>query len=101
MQKTNFLKELVSNLTLQITAAIPESLNEECSTLRKDIERHCKRIITKTCAKLDVVTREEFDVQTNVLLRTRKKLEALQKQLDEMTEQLHAAPKKGNKKHHE
>ena len=43
----------------------------------KDIEKNVKALFQGGLAKLDVVPRAEFDVQTKVLARTREKLEAL------------------------
>lgn len=44
----------------------------------KDIERNVKAAMTSGFAKLDLVTREEFDIQAQVLAKTRAKLEALE-----------------------
>jgi BMFP domain-containing protein YqiC len=44
----------------------------------KDIERNVKAMMTQGFSKLDLVTREEFDIQTQVLTKTRAKLEALE-----------------------
>ena len=46
-----------------------------------DIEKNLRAILQSVFAKLDLVTREEFDVQQAVLLRTREKLEALEAQV--------------------
>lgn len=70
MPKADFFK----NLTDRLSEAFPEHL----TTLKKDFEKNCQRILTSTFTKLDLVTREEFDIQTKVLLRTRKKLEELE-----------------------
>jgi BMFP domain-containing protein YqiC len=48
-----------------------------------DIEKNMKAMLTATFARLDLVTREEFDVQVAVLQRTREKLEALEARLAE------------------
>ena len=50
----------------------------------KDIERNMKAMLAATFARLDLVTREEFDLQVAVLQRTREKLEALETQLARM-----------------
>lgn len=73
MSKTNFLKQLAA----QITDALPSHLG----ILKKDFEKNCDAILAKAFAKFDLVTREEFDVQTKVLGRTRKKLEEMEEQL--------------------
>ena len=44
----------------------------------RDAEKNLKSMLSGALAKLDLVTREEFDVQAGVLLRTREKLEALE-----------------------
>lgn len=44
----------------------------------KDIEKNLRAVLQGVFAKLDLVTREEFDVQQAVLLRTREKLDALE-----------------------
>lgn len=73
MSKTNFLKDLASQLT--------EALPTHVGTLKKDFEKNCHSILGKAFAKFDLVTREEFDTQTKVLGRTRKKLEELEEHL--------------------
>ncbi len=49
-----------------------------------DIEQNLKAGLTAMLGKLDLVTREEFDVQTEVLSRTREKLAALETRLAEL-----------------
>ena len=49
-----------------------------------DIEKNLRAVLQSVFAKLDLVTREEFDVQQAVLLRTREKLEALEKQVAQL-----------------
>jgi BMFP domain-containing protein YqiC len=58
----------------------------------KDIEKNVKSMMTQGFAKLDLVTREEFDIQALVLAKTRAKLEALETRLAEL-EAKTAAPK--------
>ncbi|MDR3400067.1 accessory factor UbiK family protein [Pandoraea fibrosis] len=50
----------------------------------KDIERNVKSLLNQGFTRLDLVTREEFDVQAQVLARTREKLEALEKRVAEL-----------------
>ena len=49
----------------------------------KDIEKNVKAMLSSSLARLDLVPRAEFDVQAQVLLKTREKLEALEKRLSE------------------
>ena len=49
-----------------------------------DIEKNAKALLSSFFAKLDLVTREEFDIQAQVLLRTREKLALLEQRLNEL-----------------
>ncbi len=73
MSKANFLKTLAAQLT--------EALPTHVGTLKKDFEKNCNSILSKAFSKFDLVTREEFDTQTKVLGRTRKKLEELEEHI--------------------
>jgi BMFP domain-containing protein YqiC len=57
------------------------------SSPAKDIEKNVRALLAQGFAKLDLVTREEFDVQTQVLVRTREKLAALEKLVAELEAQ--------------
>jgi BMFP domain-containing protein YqiC len=50
----------------------------------RDIEKNVRAMLASTFARLDLVTREEFDVQTAVLARTREKLVQLEAKLAEL-----------------
>ena len=54
----------------------------------KDIEKNLKAMMSQGFAKLDLVTREEFDVQSQVLANTRARLEALETQVATLEAQL-------------
>ncbi len=56
----------------------------------KDIERNVKAAMTSGFSKLDLVTREEFDIQAQVLAKTRTKLEALELRVSELEARLGA-----------
>jgi BMFP domain-containing protein YqiC len=70
----------------------PGSLDELASRIGKaieasparDIEKNVRVLLTSGLARLDLVTRQEFDVQAQVLLRTREKLDRLEAQLAEL-----------------
>jgi BMFP domain-containing protein YqiC len=53
----------------------------------RDIEKNMRALLAQGFAKLDLVTREEFDVQTQVLARTREKLTALEARVAELEAQ--------------
>ena len=46
-----------------------------------DIEKNARALLSGFFAKLDLITREEFDIQAQVLLRTREKLTALEERV--------------------
>ena len=55
----------------------PGNLPESLGSLKDEIERQAKAVVHGILARMDLVTRDELDVQLNVLMRTREKLEAL------------------------
>lgn len=81
MKKSDFLNDLSSRLS----KALPSGLK----SMKDDVEKNFHAILQKAFAKLELVTREEFDSQTKVLARTRKKLEALEKEVKELEGILH------------
>ena len=50
----------------------------------RDMEKNLRAMLAATFARLDLVTREEFDVQSEVLARTREKLVQLEAKLAEL-----------------
>jgi BMFP domain-containing protein YqiC len=50
----------------------------------RDVEKNLKAMLTGALSRLDLVTREEFDIQARVLLRTREKLDALEVRVAEL-----------------
>ena len=63
---------------------VPRGVRES----REELQQNFKAVLQSGLAKLDLVTREEFEVQREVLLRTREKLEALQATVAELEAQL-------------
>jgi len=64
-----------------------EDIGNKMSTLlanspAKDIEKNAKAVMTGLFSKLDLVTREEFDIQAQVLARTRQKLKELEARVE-------------------
>lgn len=66
----------------QIFQQVQDALPEGVKALGQEAESKLKQTLQAQLSKLDLVTREEFDVQTQVLLRTREKLEKLEHRLD-------------------
>jgi len=54
----------------------------------KDIEKNMKAMLNQGFSKLDLLTREEFDIQAEVLQRTRARLEALEARVAELESRL-------------
>ena len=54
------------------------------NTPATDVEKNLRALLSATFAKLDLVTREEFDVQREVLLRAREKITQLETRLAEL-----------------
>ena len=56
----------------------------------KDVEKNVKAFFSAGMSRLDLVTREEFDVQAKVLARTREKLAALEQRVADLEAQMNA-----------
>ena len=65
--------KILDELARRLSGALPPGMKE----LQDDLERTLRTAVQSALARLDLVTREEFDVQAQVLARTREKLEAL------------------------
>jgi len=70
----------IDRLMADISGRLPTDLGG----LRSEVERNIRSVLAETVSRLDLITREEFDIQQQVLLRTREKLEALEKQVAEL-----------------
>lgn len=70
----------LEEIAKQITDSIPPGVKQ----VAEGIEGKVKQVLQSQLNRLDFVSREEFDVQTNVLQRTREKLLALEARLDEL-----------------
>lgn len=76
----------IDDLARRLSSLVPPGLREG----REELQENFKSVLQAGLARLDLVTREEFDVQQAVLLRTREKLEALQAQVSQLEAQLGA-----------
>ncbi len=70
----------IEKLAKKLAESVPEGLR----SVREDLEKNFHSVLRKGISKLDLVTREEFEVQEAVLTRTREKLEALAAKLDDL-----------------
>ena len=69
-----------------LARSLAESLPEGLRAVRDDLESNFRAVLKAGLARLDLVTREEFEVQASILARAREKLEALEKRLAELEE---------------
>jgi len=78
----------LDDLVQRLGNALPPALHH----LRRDMEKNFRAILQSAFSQMNLVSREEFDVQAALLKRTREKLERLEAQIEELERQL---------KHHE
>ncbi len=76
--------KLLDDLTRRLAGAMPPA----AKAMQADMEKNLRATVQAALAKLDLVTREEFDVQTKVLARSRAMIEQLEKQVAELEAQL-------------
>jgi BMFP domain-containing protein YqiC len=67
--------EKLDDLARRLSSLVPPSLRDG----RDELQENFKSVLQSGLAKLDLVTREEFEVQRAVLLRTRERLDELQR----------------------
>jgi len=79
-----FDTKAIDDIASRLAGAVPPGLN----TLKEDLEKNIHAILQSVLGKLDLVTREEFEVQKMVLAKTRSKLEDLEKRVAEIEQQL-------------
>ena len=72
--------ESIENIARKLAEAVPQGLK----SVREDLESNFRSVLSASLTKLDLVTREEFEVQEAVLAKTRDKLEALEARLAEL-----------------
>ena len=72
----------LDELARRLSTLVPPGLREG----REELQQNFKSVLQAGLGKLDLVTREEFDVQRAVLLRTREKLDALEQRLAELAD---------------
>jgi hypothetical protein len=75
-----FDPKAIDDIANRLAGAIPPGLNN----LKDDLEKTFQAILQGALGKLDLVTREEFEVQKMVLAKTRLKLEDIERRVSEM-----------------
>lgn len=67
----------LDDLARRLAEAVPPGL----AALKDDLEQNFKAVLQSGLAKLDLATRQEFDIQSGVLRRSRERLEELEKRI--------------------
>ena len=73
-------KNTFDDLAKKITDLLPGNFQQ----VQQDLESNIKALLQSSLSKMNLVSREEFDVQSALLARTREKLDQLEKQLAEL-----------------
>ncbi|WOT04889.1 ubiquinone biosynthesis accessory factor UbiK [Shewanella youngdeokensis] len=76
----------IEDVAKQLSENLPSGLKQFAG----EFEERSKQVLQNQLQKLDVISREEFEVQQHVLIKTREKLEALQAQVNALEAKLNA-----------
>ena len=72
--------KMLDELTRLVAQALPDGFGQ----LQSDVEKNIRAALSAALSRMDLVTRDEFDVQAGVLARTREKLTVLEKRVREL-----------------
>ena len=75
-----FDPKIIDDILKNLSNAMPSGVKD----FEQDLQKKFRQVLQDAFIRLDLVSREEFDVQTKVLARTRAKLEELEKQIAEL-----------------
>lgn len=70
----------------ELVEKLGQALPPGAAGLKADFDKNARATVQSALAKMDLVTREEFDIQVALLERTREKLDRLEKRLEELPE---------------
>jgi len=73
----SFDTKSLDDLARRLADAVPPGL----AALKNDLEQNFKAVLQSGLARLDLVTRQEFDIQAGVLKRSRERLEELERRI--------------------
>ena len=82
--------KIIDDISRKIADAIPPGVSQ----IKTELEHNIHSIVESYLSKLNLVSRDEFDIQTAVLARTREKLEALESELAKLEDKYLNPPKK-------
>lgn len=81
-QDTRMQTHHINQLAEKIESLLPPGIKQ----VKGDLDDKLKKLLQQQLSSMDIVSREEFDIQSKVLARTRQKLEQLEKQLTQLSE---------------
>jgi ubiquinone biosynthesis accessory factor UbiK len=76
--------KIIEDLTRHLSNAVPEGAR----VLKQDLEKNFRAVLNSAFTRLDLVTREELEVQESLLARTREVLDELKARVDELEKRL-------------
>mgnify|MGYP006172225367 CR=1 FL=1 len=76
-------KQKIESMISDLSNVLPNDIQH----IKKEIEKNLRATLNANFAQLELVTREEFDIQTMLLQRTRVKLDELEKKITEIENQ--------------
>ena len=79
----SFDPRTLDDLARRLMDAVPPGI----AAMRRDVEENFRAVLQSALTRLDLVSRQEFDVQAGVLRRTREQLEALEQRLRAIEDQ--------------
>lgn len=83
-----FDPKLIDDLSRRLHASLPEGMR----ALQQDVDRNLRAAVQAALGRLDLVTREEFEVQAKVLARTRAQVGALSRRIAALEAQMLGKP---------
>ena len=78
------MREKIESILSEVSKALPEDFQH----VKQDIENNLRATLNATFTKMELVTREEFEIQSALLQRTRTQLEELKTKLTELEERI-------------
>ena len=76
MINTDFLDEV----SRKVSSVLPEGIK----MMQQDVDKNIRAILQSSIEKMNLVSREEFDIQAALLARTQERLQALEKQIEQL-----------------
>ncbi|MES2919525.1 MAG: accessory factor UbiK family protein [Pseudomonadota bacterium] len=85
------LEQIVNRVSEQLSQVLPPGVRQ----LRGDLEENIKAVLREALARMELVTREEFDIQATLLSRARGRLEALEAELRALEQRIASLESRG------